>query len=190
MSVVVKWQSTDGTFSSGTKLKLSEAKALFEKAVKQLQKSTTAKKILDVVNKAKDEIHLVCVPDGEGQFVIPGEIQGSTLAAPTIVWDPNKLFHFYSHGVALSNVLYADESSYQPAIVLIHEMGHCKQWLEGKSAYKSKLDRKDISTIEADNLKRHEAPVAKELGLPIRNHYEHFPNSPLVNKMTVKLRNK
>jgi len=59
-------------------------------------------------------------------------------------------------------------------LVLFHELGHVKQYYEsgGEAGWNKKLG--DVAAIEADNLKRHENPICRDLKLPIRAHYKHM----------------
>lgn len=69
----------------------------------------------------------------------------------------------------------------EPWIVLLHELGHVKQYFEG-GADPASWDRAwsvrlgDTDGIEADNLSRHENPVCREAGIAIRQHYKHMAN--------------
>ncbi|NOQ81392.1 MAG: hypothetical protein GQ548_02540 [Methylophaga sp.] len=189
MTIEIKWSV--GDFSGGmnpkTKITLGQAKDHYDSAIKSLQKSTTAKSIIDFVTGHNTLVYLVCVPGGEGEFLFPGEMD--EIQTPTIIWDPNKDFVFYSNVSKTSNIFFADKSAYQPAIVLLHEMGHCKQWLENEPhGYEALVHSGDagVSKIEADNLERHESPVAKQLGLPVRSHYKHFPGSGVEGALEVK----
>jgi hypothetical protein len=67
-------------------------------------------------------------------------------------------------------------------LVLFHELGHVKQYftsdyargLMGKSSFVSKMTGRDsdIFAYEADNLRRHEHPMCREMLLPLRAHYK------------------
>jgi hypothetical protein len=177
MSIKVVWKSADGSFSSGIGLKLPDAVKVYMAARTALAGSKTAQEILKYVDGHATEIQLVVCPGAEGEMLFPGELQG--LNTPTVIWDPNKYFLFYSNVAKVHNVVYADLNSYQPAIVLIHELGHAKQWLSNPAQHEARFKRgpEGIAEIEAENLAIHEGPVAQELGLPVRKHYKHFPNS-------------
>lgn len=187
MTIKVVWRSADGNFSGGTAMKLSDAQSRYQQAVTQLQASPTAVAILKCVTEHKTEIQLVCAPGAEGEMLFPGELEG--LNVPTVIWDPNKYFHFYVNVAPVSNVIFGDLKSYQPAIVLLHEIGHAKQWLENAAQHERRYHRgpEGVAEIEAENLALHEGPVAKELGLPVRRHYQHFPNSTMMPNNQVRL---
>lgn len=187
MAIEVKWKSRCGSFSSGLSMKLSEAKEFYAQAVESLKASPTAVEVINYVTSHKTSVDLICVPGGEGEFLFPGEM--AQLKWPTIIWDPNKHFQFFSNVAAISNVVYADKKSYQPAIVLLHEMGHCKQWLEAGDKHERlvRQGKVGVAEVERDNLERHEGPVARELGLSVRKHYQHFPNSPMLIDKDIKL---
>lgn len=51
------------------------------------------------------------------------------------------------------------------ALALAHEMGHVAQHINGQLT-------NDREKIEATNLKKHEIPIARQLGEPIRKDYK------------------
>lgn len=66
-----------------------------------------------------------------------------------------------------------------PSLVcLFHELGHAKQFHENPIWFEATLSVRDENSvpyqIEYDNLHRHEDPLLRELGLPIRQRYEYF----------------
>lgn len=77
-----------------------------------------------------------------------------------------------------------------PALVcLFHELGHAKQFFLNPYWYKSMLTVKDSMGVayklEYDNLQKHEDPLLREMGLPIRRRYE-FYTSELEARRIVK----
>lgn len=173
MAIKITWQSVE--FIG---INVPDAKAHYEAALKTLWASATACKIIEFITNHKIEILLLCVKGGEGQFLFPGEWE--EIKKPTIIWDPNKDFLFYSDVQICGNDFYADKCAFPPAIVLAHEMGHAKQWLEDNPhGYEALVRSREagVAAIESDNLARHETPVAKELGKRTRSHYKHFPGS-------------
>lgn len=185
--MAIKLVHAVGDFSSPLGWRVSDTKRLYEKALEFLAKSPTAMSVIRFVSEHKTEVQLVCIPGGEGEMLFPGEIEGHNIT--TVVWDPNKHFQFYVNVAPVSNIVFADLKSYQPAIVLLHELGHAKQWLEDGSLHEQRFHRgaSGIAEIEAENLALHEGPVARELGLPVRKHYQHFPNSPMLPNNKVRL---
>lgn len=64
--------------------------------------------------------------------------------------------------------------SQMPAwIVLYHELGHVKQYFDcgGADGWRRRLS--DTSSIEAENLAKHENPICVETSRAIRAHYKH-----------------
>lgn len=65
-----------------------------------------------------------------------------------------------------------------PLVCLFHELGHAKQWLENKVWYESAVQIRDkmgvAYQVEYDNLQKHEDPLLREMGLPIRKRYEFY----------------
>lgn len=58
-------------------------------------------------------------------------------------------------------------------VVLYHELGHVKQYYEGGSADAWTVRLNNTSAIEAENLDKHENPICRDIGRPIRAHYKH-----------------
>lgn len=71
------------------------------------------------------------------------------------------------------NVIRVTKSVMPPWVVLFHELGHMKQYFEGGSASAWEARLPDSAGIEEDNLERHERPICREIGLPVRAHYKH-----------------
>ena len=67
-----------------------------------------------------------------------------------------------------------------PEIGLIHELGHAKQWIEDETQFTRFIGgvrtegTKTTEQLEAANLKIHENPVCKEMGLKQRIKYNDF----------------
>lgn len=75
-----------------------------------------------------------------------------------------------------------------PALVcLFHELGHAKQFHENKIWYQSAVKTKDAMgvayQIEYDNLQKHEDPLMREMGLPIRKRYEFYVTEAEAEKL-------
>jgi hypothetical protein len=58
-----------------------------------------------------------------------------------------------------------------PAMALIHEIGHAYQWLIGGLIDKIEMKLHMVSMVEKNNLDYCEKPIAKELGQPQRTKY-------------------
>lgn len=78
-----------------------------------------------------------------------------------------------SFGASQTPVVFMIEAEMPSWIVLFHELGHVKQYYEsgGEADWKKKLG--NVAAIEADNLKRHEYPICRNVNLPTRGHYKH-----------------
>lgn len=63
------------------------------------------------------------------------------------------------------------------ALALAHEMGHVAQHINGQLT-------NDREKIEAANLKKHEIPIARQLGEPIRKDYKEISGSRRMNNST------
>jgi len=75
-----------------------------------------------------------------------------------------------------------------PALVcLYHELGHAKQFHENKIWYNSAVTVRDTMGvawhIEYDNLYKHEDPLLREMGIPIRQRYEFYVSEVKAEQM-------
>ena len=92
----------------------------------------------------------------------------------TFQWDPTS-----------GGVLADGKSVFSAALRLVHEMGHASQHLDGYlDAFILSPTNKLRDEIEADNLKRHENPIAKDLGEFVRTNYLDGNNTYRVNTST------
>ena len=166
----------------------SNASAYFYNAVAELKRrSQTAKSIIDFVENRSPSVQIsILVAEIEGAFG-PFSLEWA-FTGPCIVWAPGK--SFTTRG--------ADITGYRPSgapiisgkrvdvvypseIVLLHEIGHAKQYIENPGWFGSQgiggaivAGSKTTIEIQADNLRRHEVPVCKEYGLPQRQNYNDF----------------
>lgn len=171
----------------GSSIPYGNASAYFYNALETLkQKSATAKEIIRFVEKEPQVMVQVLVTDVEGAFGPFSMEYGFT--GPCIVWTPGKSFN--TRGADITG--YRDSGApkisgkketvvYPPEIVLLHEIGHAKQYIENPSWFGKKgVDQaiiegsKTVVEIEADNLRRHEHPVCQEYGLKQRQNYTDF----------------
>ena len=142
-------------------------------------KSVTAKGIIEFVQRSAVEINIVVTqqPGAFGPYCEPFGFEG-----PCILWDPTSPFStratditgYRANGTAMFGK--KTVTSYPASIVLIHELGHAKQYIEDKTLFCTKTTpaRESTDFVEADNLKRHENPVCKDMGLLQRVKYNDF----------------
>jgi hypothetical protein len=173
-----------------SKIPYSQASAHYYNALKTLkEKSPTAASIIDFVENKSPAVQIsILVTDVEGAFG-PFDMElGFT--GPCIVWTPGK--SFTTRGANITGYrpngtpMIAGkkvEVVYPSEIVLLHEIGHAKQFIENPGWFSSMgPDRaitsgsKSVAEIEADNLRRHEHPVCREYGLAQRQNYVDFLN--------------
>lgn len=162
-------------------------KEAYTSALAYLEKgSPTAKAIITALHSDKAHIDVaICTAGSEpratkyftSKFVFEGD------GTPTVHWNP---------GYQLD--ITAGQKGFQsPALGLLHELGHAKQWLDGKAAYEKRHNaaiggsKADMEAIEEDNTKRHETVVAKELGEPWRTQYKNYGGTIGFNAKDEKL---
>ena len=148
-------------------------------------KSATALALITFIENAPAvQIGIVAAqePGAFGPFNMEWAFTG-----PCIIWSPTKKFKCKAADISgyrpNGSAVWAKkfDTVYPPEITLIHELGHAKQYIEDTSIFASKTvdglvteGSKSIDDIEADNLKRHENPVCKEMGLYQRVKYSDF----------------
>ena len=163
-------------------------------AVGEMATNPVGREILTALVETGQQIDVVLVPGGEGEFLMPHDPTSQNAAAlnrPTIIWDPTRNFRFYTNVVDHGDRITGELHQYPSWMVLLHEMGHCKQFIEDNvsgARYEATLRdglfndaQPGVARIEADNLARHEALAARAEGWATRSHYQHFPNSPMGN---------
>ncbi|MGA3400411.1 MAG: hypothetical protein ABSC95_14420 [Acetobacteraceae bacterium] len=174
---------------SASKIPYSNASAYFYNALSTLkQKSKAAAAIIDFLENKSPTVQisvLVCEVEGAfGPFSMEWAFTG-----PCIVWTPGKSFttrgaditgYRAATGAPIISGKKADVV-YPSEIVLIHELGHAKQYIENPGWFASQggggavvAGSKTTAEIEADNLRRHEHPVCKDYGLLQRQNYTDF----------------
>ena len=153
------------------------ASSLFKESLDKLRaKSSTARGIVDFVEKDKTQVQLL-VTDVDGAFGPKNNEYG--FDGPCIVWNPGG--HFKTNGAEITGSFPSGAPkfdkklavTYPPEITLLHELGHAKQFIEG-GWFGPDGPLKDVAEVEADNLKRHENPVCKDYGLLQRVKYTDF----------------
>jgi hypothetical protein len=150
-------------------------------------KSATAKALIEFDEASTKTVQILCaqVPCAFGPFCDEWALLG-----PCIVWSPTKKFKCkageitgYSKWSGAPTVKAGSlaETVLPPEITLIHELGHFKQWIEDPGIFASRgtdgaitHGHTAVKDLEADNLKRHEVPVCKEMGLRQRQNYADF----------------
>ncbi len=180
---------------SGSAIPYQEASAHFYNALQTLkQKSSNAADIIRFVENAPSVTVQVLVTDVEGAFG-PFSMEYA-FTGPCIVWTPGKSFNTRGADItgyrASGSPMISGKKEmveYPPEIVLVHELGHAKQYIENAGWFASKGEggvveagSKTTAEIEADNLRRHEHPVCKDYGLKQRQNYtdfEGFNNIPV-----------
>ena len=205
LRTLVKYKSRDDGFSGGLSQRLSDSRVKMAEVSEQLNGSPVGRELLgsmlSMIKSEDETVDLVMSPGVGGQFLMPGDpttTDPALLTQPTIAWDPN-------HGTVIlydievgTNVT-ARSYEYPPWLTLLHELGHLKQFkddhvLSGEDAQSyvalvrgagisgSEDGGHGVAAIEADNLRKHENPAARAAGLPVREHYDHTPESRLWNK--------
>ncbi len=98
---------------------------------------------------------------------------GDTKAEPTK--STEGYYYQYKSGIATleARVIRVTKSQMPAWIVLYHELGHVKQYFDcgGADGWERRLS--DTSSIEAENLTKHENPICVETNRAIRAHYKH-----------------
>jgi hypothetical protein len=187
------------TFNDGTeKIDLgvwgpSNAKINYEKAIASLDPSPKAKKILKTAEDAADVVYVLVTDSYFPKYFSPLELQKRYSVvlpdnASLITWDPKSdqpVKTINAHKPKFLDYITMQDSQkvemMRPFMILLHEFGHFMQYLTLPQVYEIQRERtyvegaKGIRTIddaiEDENVQHHEAPVAYELGQPIRFKY-------------------
>ena len=178
---------------------LPDAKQKVQAALqKVMAKSLNARVLVHWAEKqASDSALFSSGLKGDLRFVV---FQGSSSAAQLIPgekvsdgvcevhWNPDVSHHIVV-GVAkktkkvfgreITKDCYRSEAALSPEVILLHEIGHFRQWRTTHDwfmeAYNSGGDA-IIEKIEADNLRSCEWPICRDLGQQIRAEYQHGAN--------------
>lgn len=142
-----------------------------DKAKAYLSTTPVGKKTIEVVEGAKEQIHLHVTTERDSTFQHP---PGST--AFDAYWNPDIRLQLTSGQVQ------------SPAVALIHELGHARQCIEKLAWYEARSDGSRYLEIEDDNVATHEKPVAAALGEPTRDQYQAFRGTqPFVGRKYANL---
>jgi hypothetical protein len=156
---------------------------LFEALDKLRKGSMTAKELITSVEKSHLTVGIVVSEQG-GAFGPYSDLWACN--GPCIIWGPNIWLRTLAAEItgyrASGSAIFVRKSTveYPPEISLIHEIGHMKQYIEDPDQFAKKVQglnvdgNKGTAEIEADNLRRHENPICKELGLLQRVKYNDF----------------
>jgi RHS repeat-associated protein len=149
-----RYDYTTGKEYIAAQRKYDEEKTEYERAVNYLMGSTT---FADLYNK---------LDSAEEVFTI--SINRNVRLSSSYNSSTREISWTYLGGLVMNDKM----SDMSPAMSLAQEMGHAAQHLDGEfdKFYVSAQRRED--KIEADNLKKHENPIAKQLGEPMRPSYK------------------
>lgn len=144
--------------------------------------SVLAKEILSKVEANPQFVINVVVTNSFVSMFMDEELNTTSLKGGVVTWDPT-----YSLSV--------NGAKQQPYMALAHELGHVVQYMDNRGWYRSytrlylgRLDpkfdclgrsasqleqaKKNAQlVIENDNISKHEAPIARQLGQPVRESY-------------------
>ena len=172
---------------SAATIPYGNASAYFYTALESLKsQSVTAAAIIKFIENAAMVQISVLVSDVEGAFG-PFSMEWA-FTGPCIVWTPGKSFS--TRGASITGYRPASGAPiisgrkaivvYPAEIVLIHELGHAKQYIEDPGIFARQgpggIVAGSLTTaqIEADNLRRHEHPVCRDYKLLQRQNYTDF----------------
>ncbi len=149
--------------------------------------SDTAHAIATEVHNHQAVIKVACFDNRDGCFGASCSEIG--ILGPVILWDFSKNFRVRGRTITgrrkwNNSLIFStdfEETDYPPELVLLHEIGHAKQYLEDPGRFSKEVAGGQVqpgtwksTEIEADNLERHERPVAEELGLRVRQNYDDY----------------
>jgi hypothetical protein len=174
--------------SNRTGIKYPHASHCLAEALSVLRtRSETAKEIIREVERSRTRIQ-IAVAEEPGVFG-PSNLEWA-FNEPCIIWAPNiqvpinatEITGYWGSGKPKVAAGKRETILLPPEIVLIHELGHAKQFIEHPEWFASmdgttgtvRPGTKSNAEIEADNLKRHEVPVCQEFGLKQRALYDDF----------------
>jgi hypothetical protein len=172
---------------------VKNAKAVYDKCVKELSKSETANTVLEALKHSPKKVGVLIFTTedaGEDDFV-----SDSAYIPPHIPWGAA-----YDGGLVVLNVtmpMWIQKKQLPLGVSLLHECGHAKQFLDnskrftkyyniaktldGKKSKKIKAeaarlhipeDKAATLAIENENIQLYEKPTLEQLGLPFREKYD------------------
>ena len=132
---------------------------------------------------------LVTTQNAASQFVPSSFLTLAGASIGIVFWDPTQVVHFWVNGT--KNITISNEEIKKGAFIikktyyqfdgtvaeipewvcLFHEIGHARQCTENQQDFLDKLHNADLISIERDNLIRHENPMMRHAGLPLREDY-------------------
>ena len=151
--------------------------------------------------RAAADLDIVCWPGVPGEFLAPEEAHKlhKQLDRPTIMWNAYGTFAFFATSQPSSGIrqrvdalksqaggMKTGDISSKPKsatykanlmpawVVLAHEIGHYRQYVQKRQWFLQCLDTQDIDAIERDNLASHEDPILRTIGLSPRSQYQDF----------------
>jgi hypothetical protein len=169
------------------------AKKSYEEARAKLEQSPKAKKFLSIVDGCAEVVYVLPTKGYFSKYFSPGELKtryGLELEdkASLITWDPTIRQQVYTINANkpaflqyMSTLDSKKDQRMEPFMILIHEFGHFLQYLQLPGVYEIKREQTYLEgaqgirvtddELENENVQHHEAPVAYELGQPIRFNY-------------------
>ena len=199
MAIKLRASPITMTFNTGSeKIELgvwspSNAKVNYEKAVSMLDPSPKAKTILKAAEDAPEVVFVLVTQSYFPKYFSPIELQKRYSVvlpdnASLITWDPTS--NQPVRTINANKPKFLDYMTMQdsqkvemmkPFMILLHEFGHFMQYLHLPQVYElqrertyeqgARGERTIDDAIEDENVQHHEAPVAYELGQPVRFKY-------------------
>jgi hypothetical protein len=166
------------------------AQATYDKCLKEVKASATAKGIIDALTKAPKKIGILIIDEGFDSMYIP----------PHILADVENAADF-TGGVAVLNsksIMKIGGQAIPLGVSLMHELGHAKQSLTNAKRFekyfnlanqkdgakqskkiaalalqlKKSIDKAAQLAIENENVTLHEKPICTEIGCNSRDSYD------------------
>lgn len=190
-SSAVQQDGVQPLFTSNTSM--PEASDGFMASIEKMKATPTGRGLLTALinSPVRDQLEII-VSKGNvsGGFMPPNHLGPGNPPKPTITWSATQPMLFFDTVVKLDDFAIprkfsekndpnfvqkyqphyqVHESQYPPELVLLHELGHVKQYIDNPSFLNNYSE--NMHVIEMDNLARHESPAAQEMGLPVRIDY-------------------
>ena len=181
------------TIPLGTWSPVDAANTKYDAALTKLKTSPKAQRLIAAAERDEEVVEVLVTTNYFNKYFSPGELKkryGTVLDnnASLIVWDPTcrqPVKTHVAHKPAFLKDIQDDQvvqgNSMDPFMLLVHELGHFHQFLHLPEVYEimrertyeegARGERKTDDGLENENVQHHEAPVAYELGQPIRYLY-------------------